>query len=49
MPQFRPYWWINLISWTFVIIAFFTWYNQSINFPKILRIKLSRMMILFNY
>ena len=24
MPQFRPYWWINLLSWTFAIILSLT-------------------------
>jgi hypothetical protein len=26
-------WWINLVSWTFAILAFTTWYHQTISFP----------------
>jgi hypothetical protein len=48
MPQFKPYWWINLISWTFAILSIITWYNQSITFPKVLRIQLSRIQLLFS-
>lgn len=42
MPQFSPLWFINLISWTFAIISFLTWYVQSITLPNILRKNLSR-------
>jgi hypothetical protein len=45
MPQFSPLWFINLISWTFVIISFITWYVQSIILPNILRIKFSRKIM----
>jgi hypothetical protein len=45
MPQFSPLWFINLISWTFAIISFVTWYVQSIILPNILRLKLSRKIM----
>jgi hypothetical protein len=47
MPQFRPYWWINLISWILFTFTFLIWFNQSINLPKILKTLLSRYLILF--
>nr|QCQ69092.1 ATP synthase F0 subunit 8 [Powellomyces hirtus] len=49
MPQFNPYWWINLISWTFAILSFVTWYHQAISFPATLRIQLSRAAMLFYF
>jgi hypothetical protein len=45
MPQFRPFWWINLISWVLLIFTFLIWFNQSIHFPNILKILLSRYLI----
>lgn len=48
MPQFRPFWWINLISWLFIVFSFLIWFNQSISFPKILKTLMSRYLILFN-
>jgi len=49
MPQFSPFWFINVMSWTFAIISFVTWYVQSITFPSIIRLKLSRMVMQFIY
>lgn len=48
MPQFSPLWFLNLLSWTFAIIAFVTWYVQAITFPSIIRLKLSRLFMLFS-
>jgi hypothetical protein len=48
MPQLSPFWFINLISWSFSIIAFLVWYNQAIILPNILRLNLSRTILLFN-
>ncbi len=45
MPQFSPLWFINLMSWTFAIISFVTWFVQSIILPKILRKNLSRKIM----
>jgi hypothetical protein len=45
MPQFSPLWFINLISWTFAIIAFVVWYVQAITFPSIIRLLLSRVIL----
>jgi hypothetical protein len=45
MPQFSPLWFINLISWTFAIISFVVWYSQSITFPSIIRLNLSRIIL----
>nr|YP_009640149.1 ATP synthase F0 subunit 8 [Synchytrium endobioticum]QCQ68448.1 ATP synthase F0 subunit 8 [Synchytrium endobioticum]QCQ68467.1 ATP synthase F0 subunit 8 [Synchytrium endobioticum]QCQ68486.1 ATP synthase F0 subunit 8 [Synchytrium endobioticum]QCQ68505.1 ATP synthase F0 subunit 8 [Synchytrium endobioticum]QCQ68524.1 ATP synthase F0 subunit 8 [Synchytrium endobioticum] len=47
MPQFKPYWWISLISWAFAILSFATWYHTSISFPTILRIQLARIKMCF--
>jgi hypothetical protein len=47
MPQFKPYWWITLISWAFAILSFTTWYHTTISFPLILRIQLARIKMLF--
>jgi hypothetical protein len=49
MPQFRPYWWINLISWLTAILSFLTWYHQAIALPNLLRIKLARALMLFYF
>ena len=49
MPQFNPFWWINLISWTFTILSFVTWYHQAISFPNTLRIQLARAVMLFHF
>ncbi|KAI9087685.1 hypothetical protein DFS34DRAFT_585833 [Phlyctochytrium arcticum] len=49
MPQFNPFWWVNLISWAFAIISFLTWYHQAISFPSTLRIQLSRAVMLFYF
>lgn len=46
MPQFSPLWFINLISWTFAIISFIIWYIQAINFPNIIRLNLSRIILI---
>lgn len=46
MPQFSPLWFINLISWAFAIISFLVWYNQSIVLPAIVRLNLSRMIMI---
>ncbi len=48
MPQFSPLWFINLISWTFAILSFVTWYVQAITLPNILRLKLSRKIMEMN-
>jgi hypothetical protein len=48
MPQFSPYWFINIISWSFSIIAFLVWYNQAIILPAIIRLNLSRTIKLMN-
>nr|NP_150353.1 ATP synthase F0 subunit 8 [Rhizophydium sp. 136]AAK84283.1 ATP synthase F0 subunit 8 [Rhizophydium sp. 136] len=48
MPQFSPLWFINIISWTFAIISFLVWYNQAIILPSIVRLNLSRTIMLFN-
>ena len=45
MPQFNPLWWINLVSWTFAILAFTTWYHQTISFPYTIRVQLTRAFI----
>lgn len=45
MPQFSPLWFINLKSWTFAIISFVVWYVQSITFPAIVRLNLSRKIL----
>jgi len=49
MPQFMPFYWVNLISWSFAILSFFTWFHQAISFPNLLRIKLSRALMLFYF
>jgi hypothetical protein len=46
MPQFSPLWFINLMSWTFGIISFIVWYVQSITFPSIVRLNLSRLILI---
>jgi hypothetical protein len=48
MPQFSPLWFINLLSWSFAIFSFVIWYSQTITFPSIIRLKLSRIIMLFN-
>lgn len=45
MPQFSPLWFINIISFTFAILSFVIWYVQSITFPSILSLNLSRMIL----
>jgi hypothetical protein len=47
MPQFRPYWWITLISWMFCIIAIVTRFHHSISFPSTIRTIIARMTVLF--
>jgi hypothetical protein len=49
MPQFNPLWWINLVSWTFAILAFTTWYHQTISFPYTIRVQLTRAFISFSF
>lgn len=34
MPQFRPYWWINLISWILLVFTLLLTYHQSVSLPK---------------
>jgi len=46
MPQFSPLWFINLISWTFALISFVVWYVQAITFPSIIRLNLSRIILI---
>ena len=48
MPQFRPYWWINLTSWILLVFTFLIWFHQSVSFPRTLRILMSRYIILFD-
>lgn len=45
MPQFSPLHYINLMSWSFAIISFIVWYVQSISFPSIVRLNLSRVIL----
>ena len=47
MPQFRPYWWINLISWILVVFTLLLTYHQSISLPKTLKLLVSRTSLLF--
>jgi hypothetical protein len=49
MPQFKPMWWVNLISWSMAILSLMTWVHQAISFPNLLRIKLSRALMLFYF
>lgn len=46
MPQFSPLWFINTISWVFAIISFLVYFSQSISFPNMLRLQLSRLTLL---
>jgi hypothetical protein len=45
MPQFKPLWWINLLSWMFCIIGIITRYNHAVNFPSTIRIIIARISI----
>jgi hypothetical protein len=45
MPQFRPFWWINILSWIAVFFSFLIWYNQTIFLPKILKKLLLRLKL----
>lgn len=38
---------INIISWTFALISFVTFYMTAISFPSILRLNLSRIVMQF--
>jgi hypothetical protein len=49
MPQLNPLWWVNLISWTFAILAFTTWYNHRVSFPNTLSIQLTRAFLSIIY
>ena len=49
MPQLNPFWWVNLMSWTFAILAFTTWYHHRVSFPSTLRIQLTRAFISITY
>ena len=46
MPQLSPLWYINLMSWSFAIISFIVWYVQSISFPSLVRLNISRSIFL---
>ena len=46
MPQFSPTWFINLISWSLLILISLIWINQSVIFPRILKTKLSRIWLI---
>ena len=48
MPQFSPFWYINTISWAFACITLVVIINQSLAFPKILRLQYSRLVLLNN-
>ena len=47
MPQFKPYIWLNLISWTFIILIIVLTYIHKIFLPQILKLKLIRNYLLF--
>jgi hypothetical protein len=46
MPQFKPFRWINLISWTIVLLSIGTLVHQLLLFPLILRAQLVRIKLL---
>ena len=45
MPQFSPLWFINTISWFFVLISFITVITSLFLFPLLIRLQLSRLAI----
>ncbi len=45
MPQFNSLFWINLLSYLFLILGVLVWYNGAISFTFILRQQLSRAII----
>jgi hypothetical protein len=47
MPQFRPYWWLNLLSWSFLLLFFLTWLMSSHFFPSLLTTNYGRIFIIF--
>lgn len=42
MPQLRPFWWINLISWTIALIFVSLLFLSFISFPALIRSQLAR-------
>ena len=46
MPQFKPFRWINLISWTIVLLSIGTLIHQLLLFPLVLRGQLARIKLL---
>ena len=49
MAQFKPFRWINLLTWSFVILSVAIAYHQTINFPSTLRTQIARTYLLFNF
>ena len=47
MPQFKPFWWVNLLSWLYVIFISVTAYHNSISFPATIRNLIARICIVF--
>ena len=48
MPQFSPLWFINTISWFFVLITFLIVIVSTLLFPLLLRLQLSRKNLIVN-
>jgi hypothetical protein len=46
MPHLNPFWYTTLTSWTFAILTFLIWFHQTIAFPNILSLQLTRMILL---
>ncbi len=45
MPQFRPFRWINLITWTFITLGLILTFIHKVYLPRILTVKTTRIVL----